>query len=936
MSKCGFCKAEVKQWDSERAGYLIASLNKNGDESYHTHVHGTLTDKNIAEDLIDAQIKETGLVDLFKQKYGSTDKLSGIKEIIFHNRQRIGDMIMFTCGVRDFKKAYPDIKVNIISTCGHLWDYNPNVDRTIVPFYKDGVTLENAKPIDLLEGRTNVLKIGPSKLTNKSNSLDWHFANAFRMSIEDNLGIHIPQGESRGDVWLTQEEYDAPRITEKPYWIIVTGGEKGWGCKMYPTVRWQEFVDQNPEILFYQIGAKGDEHVRLKGANVVDHVGKTEDRQTGIRDLIKLFLNAEGSIGLVSFHMHLSGALKKPCVVVAGAREPVSFTRYAGHQYISTDGTLPCATTACWHCDIKACTNPVTVAGEIVPKCVDMIEPSEVSRYLNRYYLGGRLAKDKPSLKPVLKNIVETPEKPVEVPKTVHNTYGLEFNGGALTERDWEFISGIIDKYKVTSVLEFGAGLSTLLLNDKLKYVVTYEDKQGWIDKLKKLKPCNIKLWNGKSTEGFTDENFDMAFVDGPSGDSSRELSTRLGSERAKIVVVHDAGREFARKFQEQYLAPTFNGPFKGGHRCHAWIAKSLDPKPEQKPDVPATPDWPAMTIPVNRIKTVKFVSTARGWGGCARSVTTLMKLLLAQGHKVEFVPFRNQVSSSEFKQILQGELKDVKVTNSYDILKEPCDILFMYADDYIWEFSKPEIAEAFSHINAKKKIMVLNYRRGDVGKAEWTKGWDKYMFLNSGQEKELLGLLPTAKTKVLAPCTDLSPFFLSKPDFSEPFHKETAIRIVRHSSQGDTKFAKDFGTEVDAVLACRPDVRMSMLPGPSFVQDSDRFKKVARTATPSVIADFLETGNLFWYSLPTGYMDMGPRVILEAMAAGLPILADNWGGAVDRVTTDCGWLCDTKEQMVDIIKNVTLDELKSKGAAARLRAKELFHMDNWIKEIVE
>ena len=78
----------------------------------------------------------------------------------------------------------------------------------------------------------------------------------------------------------------------------------------------------------------------------------------------------------------------------------------------------------------------------------------------------------------------------------------------------------------------------------------------------------------------------------------------------------------------------------------------------------------------------------------------------------------------------------------------------------------------------------------------------------------------------------------------------------------------------------------------------------------------------------------MGPRVILEAMASGLPILADKWGGATDRVTPECGWLCNTKEEMVEIVKNLTFDELKKKGEAARERAKT-FDANAWIEEII-
>lgn len=256
-----------------------------------------------------------------------------------------------------------------------------------------------------------------------------------------------------------------------------------------------------------------------------------------------------------------------------------------------------------------------------------------------------------------------------------------------------------------------------------------------------------------------------------------------------------------------------------------------------------------------------------------------------------------------------------------------------MYADDYIWEFAKPEITEAFSTIGAVHKVMMLNYRRGAVGEIPWTKGWDKYMFLNSTQEKELLKVHPGVKTKVLPPCTELDEFLKVNIDYNN------GLRIVRHSSQGDAKFPKDIGQDIDNIFELREDTLVSMLPGPSFVNVHGGFTKVPRTGQASVIADFLSNGNLFWYSLPNTpqkYMDMGPRVIIEAMAAGLPILADNWGGAVDRVTPECGWLCDTKEEMIKIITSVTVDELEEKGKAARTRAVAEFIPQRWIGEVLE
>jgi len=187
--------------------------------------------------------------------------------------------------------------------------------------------------------------------------------------------------------------------------------------------------------------------------------------------------------------------------------------------------------------------------------------------------------------------------------------------------------------------------------------------------------------------------------------------------------------------------------------------------------------------------------------------------------------------------------------------------------------------------------------------------------------------VLPDAKIVTLPPCTDLTTFLDVVVNYDMP------LRLVRHSSQGDTKFAKETVDEINAILNCRPDVEIHMMPGPSFVPPTDRFIKYHRNVPP--VSEFLSLGNCFYYSLPKGYQDMGPRVILEAMASGMPVIADAWGGAVDRVTPETGWLCESKEQFVEIIKGLDSETLKRKGEAAREQAKKEFVADRWIKEIL-
>src|SRR3990167_10317778 len=150
MGECGICKDPVKEFDRPRKAHLV--IHKDGND--HTHVHGDLDKKDDIRDMLNIACEETG-ISLVAEK----DRVPA--EIVFHNRQKIGDMLMFTCAVRDFKAAFPDTRVNVISTAGHIWDHNPNIDRSLIATDK------------------NTVKIGPSWLTDKSNRVDWHFANAY-------------------------------------------------------------------------------------------------------------------------------------------------------------------------------------------------------------------------------------------------------------------------------------------------------------------------------------------------------------------------------------------------------------------------------------------------------------------------------------------------------------------------------------------------------------------------------------------------------------------------------------------------------------------------------------------------------------------------------------------------------------------------------------
>jgi hypothetical protein len=653
------------------------------------------------------------------------------------------------------------------------------------------------------------------------------------------------------------------------------------------------------------------------------------------------------------------------CVVVAGAREPMSFTHYFGHQYIQTNGCLPCSeSTACWKCKLDGCKQIQESRGmdspqgeKFTPKCVEIIKPSEVVDSIKKYYEGGRLQYGKKIQNKFFKNIVNksniykpTINVPIAPPviQTEAAPIELKFGGSDITEKDWSFIDNFLQITPTKTVLQFGIGIATVLFMKYCDKVVIYETNQSnkLIEYLKtsdKDSKLDIRIWDGKYIRHELPE-FDLAFIDGPPGGGSREFSTKISSEHAKILLIHDENRKEELKWKDKYIINSFIFKSKGGNRCAVWEKLGGTKVPEVNMNLVPTIELISkenenvIITPVLLEKpNVRLVSTARGWGGCARSITTIMKFLIGAGHHVEFVPFHSKYTlgkgiGGEFAQCLSTELKDVAVRD-YSAITEPCEVTFVYFDDYIFEASRPDLVELFSKLKTDRKIMMLNYRRGKVGEVEWTQGWDKYMFLNSTQEADLIRVYPGAKgkTKVLPPCTILEPYLHTQPNYNEP------LKLIRHSSQGDTKFPKqaEWEQEITAIKKVRFDVKFLFMPGPSFAQDDGNYIiKYPRNNPP--VPEFLALGNCFYYSLPEKYQDMGPRVILEAMASGLSCIADSWsGGAKDRIISETGWLCNTKEEYPEIIKTLTPEILREKGEASKQRAIDHFIPERWIEEIL-
>jgi len=315
------------------------------------------------------------------------------EKLILRNFQSAGDIVMLTAAVRDLHRCYPGrFLTDVRTSCSDLWIGNPWLTRL-------GDEDPEARVIEC-----------HYPIIHRSNTTPYHFLFGFIEYLNDELGLRIQPTEYRGDVHLTDEEkrwfarVEETKGPARPFWLFASGGKWDYTIKWWAPERYQAVVDHfQGRIDFVQIGARHHHHPDIRG--VVDLRGRTS-----LRQLVRLIFHAQGAISVISLLMHLAAAVEvkagmpknRPCVVVAGGREPPHFTAYPHHQFLHTVGALRCCDNGgCW----KSRTLPlgdgdkkdrpeqlcVDVVGEL-PRCMDMITAEEVIRRIEMYFEGGALS----------------------------------------------------------------------------------------------------------------------------------------------------------------------------------------------------------------------------------------------------------------------------------------------------------------------------------------------------------------------------------------------------------------------------------------------------------------------------------------------------------------------------------------------------------------
>ena len=165
---------------------------------------------------------------------------------------------------------------------------------------------------------------------------------------------------------------------------------------------------------------------------------------------------------------------------------------------------------------------------------------------------------------------------------TSNYKYDIAWGGWAIQRQDWDFIKKAMADYGVTRVLEFGAGLSSLLMSERAD-VLTYETREDWAKDIQKKANGNclsVAMWDGETPPMITQRGpFDMAFIDGPpakgNGGAGREMADKVVAESGvPLVITHDSGRREELKLANRYLRRKYNIVAKNGNhsqRCQLW-----------------------------------------------------------------------------------------------------------------------------------------------------------------------------------------------------------------------------------------------------------------------------------------------------------------------------------------------------------------------------
>jgi ADP-heptose:LPS heptosyltransferase len=289
--------------------------------------------------------------------------------LVLKNFQAPGDALVMTAVLRDLHLNYPGKFQTAVETAyPEVFENNPYVTQ---------MKREDSIPVCEFEYGgylKNAYRTGQ------------HFISSFHAILAEFIGLPIEMTTIYPELYVTDDEVEHVKkkfAIDYPFWLFNAGCKIDMPIKAYPPMLWESILLNLKGVGVRCIQVGHDHHIHPEFSEDRVHlnlVGKTND----LREYFALVKLSQGHIGAVSLQMHVTAALRKPCIVLAGGREDFRWEAYPNHQFMHTIGQLPCCMDrGCWIRQRQECRN--MLGNMPYPACLSMIRPDEVVQKVLNY-----------------------------------------------------------------------------------------------------------------------------------------------------------------------------------------------------------------------------------------------------------------------------------------------------------------------------------------------------------------------------------------------------------------------------------------------------------------------------------------------------------------------------------------------------------------------
>jgi GT2 family glycosyltransferase len=244
------------------------------------------------------------------------EKIDGKEIVSFSRGGGLGDVLMCTPFLREFKKRHPSVRLQFFTKYAPLVEGLPFLDYVGNTFY------EPADAIPLLYERDIPTRRHLAQI----------FANNMGLALDDLR----PSCAIDPHVFATMGARLEPHM--RPLIVIQRQTSDWTPNKNWPSEYWTALIKRLTDIAFViEIGGLSSAQERFR--NYLDLQGKTS-----LQEMAAVIKLADLFVGPISGPAHIAAAVGTPAVVIVGGYELAENTAYPGNKMFSTEA--PCA--PCW------------------------------------------------------------------------------------------------------------------------------------------------------------------------------------------------------------------------------------------------------------------------------------------------------------------------------------------------------------------------------------------------------------------------------------------------------------------------------------------------------------------------------------------------------------------------------------------------------------